>query len=336
MKLILAPMATLSHEAFRRTVEKFGGCDEYFTEMINAPSLLNRGPFEKFYLENGPVPEKIVWQLTGHTAEPMALAAKVVASYGGIGVDLNMGCSAPQIYKTGAGIAWMLKPAQETAAMVRGVRQALDEAEVQQATQAAPHHMRLSVKLRLGDDDFTPEGFFSFCDMLISNGIEMITIHPRTKKQKYREHAQWPYVEQLALRYDGTNGTPNIPVILNGDISDKASCGAAVKAAPHAAGIMIARAAVQKPWIFSELRGSPEKTIDMQQLALDFITDVEKYQPEEFWKTRLQRFFAYYCLNFSFAHYFQSSMLNAKDNDDSRARVEDYFSRCPEDKEKKV
>ncbi len=287
MNLILAPMATLSHEAFRRTVEKFGGCDEYFTEMINAPSLLNRGPFEKFYLENGPAPKKIVWQLTGHTAEPMALAAKVVASYGGIGVDLNMGCSATQIYKTGAGISWMLKPVQETAAMVRGVRNALDEAETaipasdpaQPGTQAAPHHMRLSVKLRLGDDNFTPEGFFSFCDMLVSNGVEMITLHPRTKKQKYREHAQWTYVEQLALRYDGTNGKPNIPVILNGDVSDKATYSAAVQAAPHAAGIMIARAAAQKPWIFSELRGSPEQTIDMQQLALDFITDVEKYQP---------------------------------------------------------
>ena len=41
-------MATLSHEAFRRTAELFPGCDEYFTEMINAPSLLNMGPFEKY------------------------------------------------------------------------------------------------------------------------------------------------------------------------------------------------------------------------------------------------------------------------------------------------
>lgn len=51
-------MATLSHEAFRISVEEFGGCDEYFTEMINASSLLNMGPFEKYYLMNGPCPEK--------------------------------------------------------------------------------------------------------------------------------------------------------------------------------------------------------------------------------------------------------------------------------------
>ena len=52
MKLIAGPMATLSHEAFRHLAEDFGGADEYYTEMINASSLLNMGPFEKFYLIN--------------------------------------------------------------------------------------------------------------------------------------------------------------------------------------------------------------------------------------------------------------------------------------------
>ena len=47
MKLICGPMATISHPAFRILVEKFGGCDEYFTEMINAGTLLTGGPFEK-------------------------------------------------------------------------------------------------------------------------------------------------------------------------------------------------------------------------------------------------------------------------------------------------
>ena len=46
MKLICGPMATISHPAFRILIERFGGCDEYFTEMINAGSLLNFGPFE--------------------------------------------------------------------------------------------------------------------------------------------------------------------------------------------------------------------------------------------------------------------------------------------------
>ncbi|MBQ4377811.1 MAG: tRNA-dihydrouridine synthase family protein [Treponema sp.] len=326
MKLILAPMATLSHEAFRRCVERFGGCDEYFTEMINAGSLIHMGPFEKYYLLSGPVPQKIVWQITGSRADYMAHAASVVAQQEGIGVDLNMGCSAPQIANTGAGISWMTKPAAETQKMVHDVKSALEN-----AAKDGQKSKRLSVKLRLGDENFTEEKLFAFTDMLTAEGVEMLTLHPRTKKEKYREHARWHFVEKLALRY------PGIPVILNGDVKDRATFEEAVKTAPHAAGVMVARAAAQKPWIFREIASPLSEntalTIDCEKLALDFISDVEECQPEEFWKTRLQRFFAYYCLNFSFAHYFQTQMLNSKDNDDARKRVREYFEKCPDDRE---
>lgn len=326
-KLILAPMATLSHEAFRRCVVKFGGCDEYFTEMINAGSLLNMGPFEKFYLMAGPEPEKIVWQLTGNDSGKMAKAAEILTELEGIGLDLNMGCSAPQIANTGAGISWMTKPIQETQTMVHGIKSAIEN-----SAKDGKKPKRLSVKMRLGDEDFNEEKLFSFCQMLIDEGVEMFTLHPRTKKEKHRGHARWEFVEKLALRF------PQIPVILNGDVKDRASFSEAIKTSPNCAGVMIATAAAQKPWIFYELKTESENLndenskIDAEQLALDFISDVEKYQPQEFWKTRLQRFFAYYCLNFSFGHYFQTQMLNAKDNDDARIRLKEYFEKCKNDK----
>ena len=51
-------MATISHPAFRILVERFGGCDEYFTEMINAGTLVTGGQFEKYYIDPAPVPQK--------------------------------------------------------------------------------------------------------------------------------------------------------------------------------------------------------------------------------------------------------------------------------------
>ena len=333
MKLVCAPMATLSHEAFRHAVEEFGGCDEYFTEMINAPSLLNMGPFEKYYLLDGPVPDKIVWQLTGTQAESLAKAAELLAAHGGCGVDINMGCSAPQIYKTGAGIAWMLKPKEETRAAIRAVKTAL-----RCAGQHGAPHKRLSVKCRLGADDFTSEQFFAFTDMLVEEGVELITLHPRTIKEKYRGLPRYGFVEELALRYQ-----KRIPVYLNGGIHDTESARHALSLAPHAAGLMIARAAAQKPWIFAQLRAAlmPEDAdaprsaparIDCMQLALGFIDDVQRYQPPEFWRTRLQRFFSYYCQNFSFAHYFQTLMLNAASPEESRERLRSYFAQEPGDR----
>lgn len=319
-RFICAPMATLSHEAFRRTVEKFGGCDEYFTEMINATSLATMGPFEKYYLLNGPVPEKIVWQLTGWDAEALAKAASIVCSYGGTGVDLNMGCSAPQIYKTGAGIAWMLKPLEETALAVKKVKNALDSYEKQTNT-----HMRLSVKCRLGPEDFTEKSLFAFTDMLVSEGVETITLHARTIKEKYRGLPKYAYVQKLALRYKD-----KIPIFLNGEIKDKNSLAVAQNAAPDAEGFMIARAAARKPWIFDELKNiqnEGKRTADRMQVALDFIDNVVKFQPPEFHKTRIQRFFNYYCEQFSFGHYFQTRMLNYKSPEESILEVKDYFSK---------
>ena len=85
---------------------------------------------------------------------------EIVCEKGGIGIDLNMGCSAPQIYKTGAGIAWILKPLKETAEAVSKVKKSLDL--IEEKTQ---NHFRFSVKCRLGNENFTEQTFFNFTDM---------------------------------------------------------------------------------------------------------------------------------------------------------------------------
>ena len=317
MRLICGPMATISHPAFRILVEQFGGCDEYFTEMINAGTLLTGGPFEKYYIDPAPVPQKIVWQLTGHDAEHMVEAARRLCELPGIGLDLNMGCSAPDIYKYGAGIAWMLKDIEETRQMVRGVRAIVPEGK------------RLSVKLRLGDDNFTDDGFFSFTDMLVGEGVELLTLHPRTKKEKLVRPPRYAYCQQLAERYKG-----RVSIYLNGNVKDKASFDNAVAACPDVEGVMISRAAVQKPWIFLSLSGLTRQSIsiDMLQLALDYIKNIQLYQPPEFWKTRLQRFFTYYAQNFKFGHYAQTQFINAKDIPDLENRLNDFFEKCPEER----
>lgn len=317
MILACGPMATISHPAFRTLIEKFGGCDEYFTEMINAGTLLTGGQFENYYINPAPVPEKIVWQLTGHDAEHMKEAARVLAGLPGLGIDINMGCSAPDIYKYGAGIAWMLKDMSETLAMVRAVRSVV------------PAEKRLSVKLRLGDDNFTDAGFFDFCDMLVGEGIELLTLHPRTKKEKLVRPPRYEYCQKLAERYKG-----RLPVYLNGNVKDSASYENAVVRCPDVKGVMISRAAVQKPWIFRELQPDDPISTNMEELCLSYIDFIEKYQPPEFWKTRLQRFFTYFAQNFKFSHYAQTQFINAaaQSNEALRSSIKEFFEKCPEER----
>lgn len=326
-------MATLSHEAHRRLIEKFGGCDEYFTEMINAGSLLTNGPFEKFYLMNETVPEKMVWQLTGGKTALIERAVPVVAELGGVGIDLNMGCCAPEIVASGAGIAWMLKPVEETWAMVHAVRRAMES-----CSENGQLKLRLSVKLRLGDENFTDEGFFSFCKMLMDEGVQQLTLHPRTKKQKYTRPARWEYVEKLA----GFAKPYGVRIILNGDVKDVESAKSAMKASPSADGLMIGRMAAQKPWIFAQIARSFAREdsdrdvlrtkIDLQQLIFEYLDDLQIYQPKEFWKTRCQRFFTYFCSNFSFAHYARTQLVNASCISQAKERLVQYFEKVPEDR----
>ena len=131
----------------------------------------------------------------------------------------------------------------------------------------------------------------------------------------------------------------SIPIYLNGDIADAESAKYALSKAPSVQGLMIARAAAQKPWIFAEVKAGlqnkdeNQKTkIDLYKIALLFIDDVEKYQPKEFHKTRLQRFFTYYCHNFSFWHYAQTKLINASDTEAVKAELADYFQKQPSDR----
>lgn len=343
MKLICGPMATLSHEAFRHCIENFGACDEYFTEMINAASLLTMGPFEKYYLMNEVAPQKMVWQLTSNDGEKLSQAATLLAQKGGIGIDINMACCAPQIYKTGAGISWMLKDLKITQNAI-----ALTKKSLQDYENKTGKHLRLSVKCRLGDENFTENSFFNFTDMLIQEGVELITLHPRTLKEKYRLEPKYEFLKKLCDRYK--NHKNQIQIYANGNIKDTNSAKKIISLCPEISGLMISRAAAQKPWIFNqikyELENSESKNlenpqnlknqnesgakklhkIDRMECALNFIDDLQKYQPEEFYKTRIQRFFELYCEQFQFGHYFKTQMQNYHSLEESRQKVQDYFS----------
>lgn len=328
MKLILAPMATLTHAALRSTIAQFGGCDEYYTEMIQAGTLLTGGPFEKYYLFTAPEPEKIVWQITGGKIPAMVEAAKMLSQMDGIGVDINMGCCAPDIVRAGAGIAWMLKDRRETEELVEQVGAVVLGAG-----------KRFSVKLRLGDEDFTTEGFFSFVDMLAQRGVQQVALHPRTKKEKYRRPPRLHYVGQL-VKYIEEKGYA-IQVVLNGGVSDGASAKKAQEQGSGISGIMIGRAAAQKPWVFKQIAdyratgqqvSSGAFTVDLLETARNFIEQLQHFQPQEFYKTRLQRFFAFYSDNVQFAHHLRTRLLNHPTPEGCLQQLEEYFAAAPHER----
>jgi tRNA-dihydrouridine synthase B len=301
----LAPMAEISHRALRELIEGFGGCDEYFTEMISAPALLAGGPFEKWYTDNGPCPEKLVYQLVGSDFSHITGAAALLDPLECKGIDLNMGCCAPLIRKTGGGIAWMAS-IDRAGELVRDVRKAVKR--------------RFSVKLRIG---FTENLNYlvNFCRRLESEGVELITLHPRTAKEKLKRLARWDYVGVLKQEL-------KIPVAGNGDITDAESL--LKRAEGPCDAVMVGRAAIRQPWIFvqgKKLMSNERKTPDayiphssflipnfslLLDTGLKFIEFLARWQPPEFHISRARRFFGFFCDNLTWGNYLKNLLNREK------------------------
>jgi tRNA-dihydrouridine synthase len=306
----LAPMAEISHRAFRELIEGFGGCDCYFSEMISAGALLAGGPNEKWYIDTGPKPEKVVFQIVGADIEQISRASELLDRLECAGIDINMGCSAPLIRKTGAGAAWMssIDRAGELISRVRPM---------------VKH--RLSVKLRIGyKDDF--EYLVRFCRRLEKEGIEQITLHPRLVTEKFKRLARWEYIGRLRQEL-------KIPVAGNGDIAD---AGQLVRRADgYCDAVMVGRAAVRQPWIFAEARGIesansismkpdfvPETGMpptanvfsvpNIEETGLRFLELLAKYQPPEFHLSRAIRFFGFFCDNLKWGNYLKNELNREK------------------------
>ncbi|MDR0624580.1 MAG: tRNA-dihydrouridine synthase family protein [Treponema sp.] len=302
-------MAELSHRALRELIECFGGCDEYYTEMISAGALLGGGPFEKWYLDSLPRPEKLVYQLAGSDPDQIFRAAALLDRRNCAGIDINMGCSAPAIRRTGAGVAWMAN-IDQAGNLIAGLRKTTKK--------------RLSVKLRIGfEDDF--DYLLRFCRRLEDGGLDFITLHPRTAREKFRRTARWDYVGRLKQEL-------GIPVAGNGDIHDAAGL---VRRASSGVcdAVMAGRGAVRQPWIFAAAR-RPEAAIsvDLEETALRFLELLSRHQPPEFHPSRARRFFAYYGDNMKWGSRLKNQ-LNRETDLAAMARIlTDYFREHPEER----
>jgi tRNA-dihydrouridine synthase len=280
-------MAEISHRALRELIENFGGCDSYFSEMISAGALLAGGHLEKWYVDAGPKPEKLIFQVVGSDSTQISRAASLLDRIECAGIDINMGCSAPLIRKTGGGAAWM-KNIDAAGELISLVRPAVKR--------------RLSVKLRIGyKDDF--EFLVRFCRRLEAEGTELITLHPRTVMEKFKRLARWEYVGALRKEL-------KIPVAGNGDIASAQEL--IRRAAGPCDGVMAGRAAVRHPWIFAHAKAVSSSVPNLEETGLRFLELLVRFQPLEFHISRAMRFFGFFCDNLKWGNYLKNQLNREK------------------------
>jgi tRNA-dihydrouridine synthase B len=225
--VVLAPLAGITNLPFRLLCRS-NGAALAFTEMVSVNGLVREGTKTMALLKSCPEDRPLGIQLFGDTPRSLAEAARMVAEYGEL-LDINMGCPVRKVVGTGAGSALLRDPAG-IAAIVKAVR----------AATSLPLTIKIRSGWHCGDDTYLEVGRIAE-----SEGCDAVTLHPRSRSQMFSGHADWGQIGRLKENL-------TIPVIGSGDIFSADDC-RAMMAETGCDGVMIARGALGKPWIFRQI-----------------------------------------------------------------------------------
>ena len=226
--VFLAPMAGISDRPFRELVAGFGA-GLVVSEMVATQELLAKKPSVRAKAEivAGDVGTSV--QIAGRDPEAMAETARRLAEDGAKIIDINMGCPARKVTGGACGSA-LLRDPDHALRLIEAVVGAVD--------------VPVTLKTRLGWDETllnAPE----IARRAEAAGVRMITIHGRTRCQFYKGNADWRAIRRVV-------DAVAVPVVANGDIACVGTAREAL-AQSGAAGVMVGRAAIGKPWLPAEI-----------------------------------------------------------------------------------
>jgi tRNA-dihydrouridine synthase B len=225
----LAPMQDVTDLAFMRVVAHYGAPDYFFTEFfrVHAQSHLEKHILRS--IDENTTGRPLFAQLIGEDIPHLVRTTTALLAHRVAGIDLNLGCPAPKVYKKNVGGGLLREPAK-----IAGILAAL---------RAAVPGL-LTVKMRLGFDDLAH--FERILDLVSEHRVDLLTIHGRTVKEMYRSEVHYDAIARAVARV-------RCPVLANGNVSS-APRAAAILGQTHAAGVMIGRHAIRNPWIFRQCR----------------------------------------------------------------------------------
>uniref|UniRef100_A0AAG5DUJ8 tRNA-dihydrouridine(47) synthase [NAD(P)(+)] n=1 Tax=Anopheles atroparvus TaxID=41427 RepID=A0AAG5DUJ8_ANOAO len=234
-KLYLSPLTTVGNLPFRRICKEYG-VDITCGEMACAIPIIN-GAIQEWALTKRHASEDLFGvQLCGHKPKLVTYAAQIIAEKADIDfIDLNIGCPIDLIFNQGGGSA-LLRRQNVLQVMVQSCSRVL-----------ADYGKEFTVKTRMG----------IYNNKLIAHeivpkfeewGASLITVHGRTKEQRYTKRADWEYLQRCAAQ------TISVPVYGNGDIFCYNDYENIREKCPNIAGVMVGRGALIKPWLFREIK----------------------------------------------------------------------------------
>ena len=298
-RLVLAPMAGVSVQAFRRQGRRYGA-GLVCSEMVSCAGIEHRNERTLGYLRVAADEHPLAIQLFGCEPEPMAEAARMVEAAGADIVDLNFGCPVKKVTRTGAG-ATLLEDPDRAAALVEAVSEAVD--------------LPVSVKLRRG----VANGSRTCLELgprLIDAGAASLTLHPRSAEQMYTGTADHTLTAELVALVD-------VPVIASGDITSRARA-QAVLGATGAAAVMVGRSAQGNPWVLREIVDGDDREPSREDVVAElvlFVREAVRELGERRASGFLKKFYGWYLNRGRFAKPFKQELLQLDSTDEIERRL---------------
>lgn len=254
--VFLAPLAGITDLPYRDLVSSFGA-GLVVSEMVASQEMVQSKPGVREKAELGFGKANTSVQIAGRDAHWMAEAARQVEANGAALIDINMGCPAKKVTSTsgaGASGSALMKDLDHALGLIEAVVEAVN--------------IPVTLKTRLGWDDNMLNAA-ELASRAEAAGIQMVTIHGRTRCQFYKGSANWTAIAAI-------KDAVNVPVIANGDIVDTASAREALRQS-GADGIMVGRGAQGRPWLLAQMAadlfGGEAPDIPQGWALVDMVSD---------------------------------------------------------------
>lgn len=243
--VLLAPLEDITDSTFRQICKKHGA-DMVFTEFVASEALIRNVQKTIDKMKFIPEERPIGIQLFGNDVNTMAESAKIIAQFKPDTIDINFGCPVKKIALKGSGAA-LLKDIPLMINIAKAIVNAVD--------------IPITVKTRLGWDQ-TNKPIVEIVQRLQDVGVAAVTIHARTRSQMYSGVADWTLIGEIKNMQ-----SIKIPIIGNGDINS-AEVAKQMFDKYGVDAIMIGRAAIGNPWIFSQIKDYINKGITPSDVNL--------------------------------------------------------------------
>jgi len=298
-RVVLAPMAGVSVQAFRRQGRRYGA-GLVCSEMVSCAGIEHRNERTLGYLRVASDEHPLAIQIFGSEPKTMAEAARMVEAAGADLVDMNFGCPVRKVTKTGAG-ANLLSDTGLACRITEAVANAVS--------------VPVSVKMRRGLEDGS-RACLDLGPRLVEAGAATLTLHPRSAKQMYTGYADHSLTAELVSLVD-------VPVIASGDVTSRAKA-EAVLDATGASAVMVGRGAQGNPWAIRDIVYGDGPQPSREEVAAElvhFIRETVRELGERRASGFLKKFYAWYLGHGRFPKPFKNELVQLASTEEVVTRL---------------